>query len=81
VHLQVELENPTDRVALLIKMTPMNPDGSRILPAYLEDNYFSLLPGEKRVIEVEYPAEAAPGQAQVGLRGWNLTPLTLQTMR
>jgi hypothetical protein len=40
---------------------------------HLSDNYFSLLPGEKRVIDIEYPAAAAHGTAQVMLRGWNLS--------
>jgi|GraSoiStandDraft_51_1057287.scaffolds.fasta_scaffold1109073_1 hypothetical protein len=50
-------------------------DGSRILPAYLSDNYVSLLPGETRAIEVEYPA--AQGPARLDIRGWNLSSTTV----
>ena len=41
-------------------------DGPRILPAYLSDNYFSLLPGETRTIEIQYPARAGRGVGQTG---------------
>ena len=55
------------------KLTLVNASGgSRILPAYLSDNYFSLLPGETREIDIEYPAGAAQGAPQIALRGWNL---------
>jgi len=47
-------------------------DSSRILPAYYNDNYISLLPGETR--EIEYPATVSKGLAQLTLRGWNLVP-------
>jgi beta-galactosidase/beta-glucuronidase len=78
VRLQIELRNTGNVVALQNKLTLLNAsDGSRILPAYYSDNYISLLPGETRVIEVEYPASAAAGQAQLSLRGWNLAPQTI----
>jgi hypothetical protein len=40
--------------------------------AVYTDNCVSLLPGESREIEIEYPAKSANGPAQVALRGWNL---------
>ena len=49
-----------------------SPISARILPAYFTDNYVSLLPGESREIEIEYPAKSANGPAQLALRGWNL---------
>ena len=61
------------RSKALAKLTPLNAsDGSRIVGAYYTDNYLSLLPGESRQIEVEYPAKSEIGQAQLALRGWNL---------
>ena len=52
-------------------------DGARILPAYFTDNYVSLLPGESREIEIEYPATAASGPAKVEIRGWNLSTVAI----
>jgi Exo-beta-D-glucosaminidase Ig-fold domain/Glycosyl hydrolases family 2/Concanavalin A-like lectin/glucanases superfamily/Glycosyl hydrolases family 2, TIM barrel domain len=75
---RVSLQNRGSVVSLQIKLTLTNAkDGSRILPAYYDDNYVSLLPGESRDIEVEYAASAAAGPVQIVLRGWNLVPYTL----
>jgi len=75
IGLQVEVHNTGTVAALANKLTLVNAsDGSRILPAYYSDNYFSLLPGEAREIEIEYPAKSAAGPAQLTLRGWNLEP-------
>jgi len=73
IRVQVELRNTGATVALANKLTLLNAtDGSRILPAYYNDNYLSLLPGESRQIEIEYPAKSSIGRAQLALRGWNL---------
>ena len=40
-------------------------DGTRILPAYYSDNYVSLLPGESREVDIEYPASADKGEPQI----------------
>ncbi|MGA7914128.1 MAG: sugar-binding domain-containing protein, partial [Candidatus Acidiferrales bacterium] len=78
VGVHVRLQNNGNAVALQNKLTLVNSsDGSRILPAYYSDNYVSLLPGETREIEIEYPAAAAKGAAQVAMRGWNLVPQTI----
>jgi hypothetical protein len=73
VRIQVQLENRGTSAVLANKLTLENAsDGSRILPAYLSDNYVSLLPGESRVIDIAYPAKAALGPARLEIRGWNL---------
>lgn len=77
VHVRVQLKNTGGSAALANKLTLLSADGTRILPAYFSDNYVSLLPGETREIEIEYPAAAATGAAQIALRGWNLTPQTV----
>ncbi|MGH9736268.1 MAG: glycosyl hydrolase 2 galactose-binding domain-containing protein [Candidatus Acidiferrales bacterium] len=70
---RVELKNTGKDAALQIKVTLLNAsDRSRILPAYYNDNYVSLLPGESREIEVEYPSNAAKSAPELGIRGWNL---------
>ncbi len=74
IRVIVNLHNTGTAVSHATKLTLLNAaDGSRILPAYYSDNYVSLLPGESREIEIEYPAKSATGPAQVALRGWNLT--------
>jgi hypothetical protein len=79
MRIQVELKNTGDDVALQNKLTLIgSSDGRRILPAYYSDNYVSLLPGETRHIEVEYPVSAAGSAAPAfTLRGFNLPQQTV----
>jgi exo-1,4-beta-D-glucosaminidase len=43
------------------------------LPVFWEDNYFSLLPKEKRSIKVAFAAENLDGAAPIlALDGWNI---------
>ena len=78
VHIHLELHNTGNVPALADKLTLLNAtDGGRILPAYLSDNYVSLLAGETRDIEIEYPAASAQGAPQLAVRGWNLKPFTI----
>jgi hypothetical protein len=80
-RIHVQLKNSAATPALAAKLTLLNSaDNSRILPAYFTDNYVSLLPGEVREIDVEYPNSAATSAntPQITLRGWNVTPQTIQ---
>jgi hypothetical protein len=73
----VQLKNTGNVPALADKLTLVNAaNGERILPAYLSDNYVSLLAGETREIDVEYPTSAGKG-TQFNVRGWNLAPFTI----
>jgi hypothetical protein len=78
IKVRVQIQNDGTAAALANKLTlEAASDGGRILPAYLSDNYVSLLPGEARTIEIEYPANAAPGPAKIEIRGWNLPSRTI----
>ncbi|MDE1149873.1 MAG: beta galactosidase jelly roll domain-containing protein [Azospirillaceae bacterium] len=76
VRVRVTLANTGGVPALMGKLTLLNADGTRLLPAYASDNYISLMPGEQRQVTIAYPAAAAHGQPQVALRGWNIQPAT-----
>ncbi|MFA6831821.1 MAG: hypothetical protein WCR36_06085, partial [Bacteroidaceae bacterium] len=55
-----------NRVALIDKKT-----GKRILPAFYDDNYVSVIPGTTKTILVEY--NAIPGQEiEATILGWNV---------
>ena len=69
----LRLTNPGKAAVLAVKATLQNAKtGERILPAYLSENYVSLLPGESRTIVARYPAATGTGAAKFGLRGWNV---------
>jgi len=78
IRIRVQLENRGTAAALANKLTlETASDRARILPVYLSDNYVSLLPGETRAIEIEYPATAAQGPARLEIRGWNLSTIAI----
>jgi hypothetical protein len=68
-----ELANAGSTPSLNVKLTLVDGQGERILPAYYGDNYVTLLPGERRRIDIRYPATAT-GTPSVRLRGWNAQP-------
>jgi exo-1,4-beta-D-glucosaminidase len=53
-------------------------DGEDVAPVFWEDNYFSLLPGEKREVAATYDVSALDGTpAALGVDGWNIITQTL----
>lgn len=67
--LALTLTNTGKTPALAIKLTVLDKAGARVLPAYFEDNYITLMPGETRMVTVRVPASAKP--ASIAIRGWN----------
>jgi hypothetical protein len=68
-RITVDLANTGTSPALAIKLTVLDKAGARVLPAYYDDNYVSLMPGEQRTVAVRVPTGAEP--AAIGVRGWN----------
>jgi hypothetical protein len=77
-HITVKLTNPSQTTALSTKLTLLeSTNGPRILPAYYSDNYISLLPNEQRTIEITYPVAPTRAHPVIAMRGWNITPATV----
>lgn len=77
---RVVLENLGGALAFLVRLRMLKaPAGEEILPAWWEDNYFSLIPGEKREITVHFRA-ARSGEPSPALAvdGWNVLPVTIK---
>ena len=55
------VSNDSDVPALMIRLNLKGTDGEQILPAFYSDNYFHLMPGESRTVEISYRAEDARG--------------------
>jgi hypothetical protein len=79
IRIHVVLQNRGNVVALQNKLTLLSANGSsRILPVYYSDNYVSLLPGETREVDIEFPAGKASGALEVAIRGWNTAKQTIE---
>jgi exo-1,4-beta-D-glucosaminidase len=67
------VENPTKNLAFFVRLkVDKGKAGEEILPVLWQDNYISLLPGEKREISASYRASDSGGAAPyVEVKGWN----------
>ena len=70
-RITVTLANTGTTPALAAKLTLVDDQGVRILPAFYSDNYVAVLPGETRTVEVRYPATVSV-TPRFTLRGWNV---------
>ena len=73
-NLAVDIENPSSSLAFAVNPTiKMSSSKDLVLPIFWEDNYFSLLPKEKRTVKVEFNAENLDGEKPVlHVEGWNI---------
>ena len=71
---RVTLENPGKSLAFFVRLkVQKGANGAEILPVVWQDNYISLLPGEKREITAIYRAsELGTEKAVVEVSGWNV---------
>jgi exo-1,4-beta-D-glucosaminidase len=70
---RVTLRNPGRSVAFFIRLQVTGRGGEEALPVLWEDNYFSLLPGETRVVTATYSVRNLGGVSpQVVAAGWNV---------
>ena len=70
----VTLENPSKNLAFFVRLkVDKGARGEEILPVVWQDNYVSLLPGEKREITATYRAgELGATKPSVEVKGWNV---------
>ena len=70
----VTLENPSKSLAFFVRLkVSKGKGGEEILPVLWQDNYISLLPGEKREVTATYRTqELGAAQPVVEVSGWNL---------
>lgn len=69
----VTVENPGKSLAFFVHLKVMDKNGDEILPVVWEDNYFSLMPGEKRDITALYARESKNSKPFVEVDGWNVS--------
>jgi len=70
----VTLTNPSKSLAFFVRLkVDKGSQGDEILPVIWQDNYISLLPGEKREVTATYRAgELGASKPVVEVSGWNV---------
>ncbi len=74
---RVTVGNPSRNLAFFVRLRVLKGKGpaeeTEILPVLWQDNYFPLLPGEKREVTAAYRAsDLGSSQASVEVSGWNV---------
>ena len=74
----VTVENPSKALAFLVRLRLLKgPGGPEILPVFWEDNYLSLLPGEKRELTVHLrKSDIGSAKPMLAIDGFNVTSNT-----
>ena len=75
----ITLTNNSQVPAVMLRLNLKGSDGEQILPVIYSDNYLHLMPGERRVINIEWKAEDARGTTPIiEITGTNLSKNTIQ---
>jgi exo-1,4-beta-D-glucosaminidase len=77
-HARVVLDNPSKALAFFVHLSVRKgKGGEEILPVLWEDNYITLLPGERRELLATYAAkDLGAAKPVVAIEGWNVAPAT-----
>jgi hypothetical protein len=77
----IEISNPTDETAFFIRLKVINEKDELVLPVFLTDNYFTLLPGDVKQIGLD-PAGIKKVSGLSGLslvvEGWNVVQVEVK---
>lgn len=73
-HGKVTLENKSDVPAVMIRLNVVGKeDNEQILPMFYGDNYFSIMPGEKKTVTLKwYDADTRGNRPLVRITGYNI---------
>jgi exo-1,4-beta-D-glucosaminidase len=70
---RVTVENPSSNLAFFVRLKLTNGEGGEeFLPVIWQDNYFTLMPGERREVTVSFQGGGAKPSIEVD--GWNIVP-------
>ncbi len=80
---RVTLENPSRSLVFLVRLKVVKGrGGEEVLPVLWEDNYVSLIPGERRDIAAAFEAGALRGASPfVEVQGWNVIAKSVPARR
>ena len=72
------MEHPTSHLVSFLHITVLKgKDGPDVHPVYWEDNYFELMPGDKRELTANYPRKLlGGGKPYIKVDGWNVRALS-----
>ena len=70
----VSVENAGSTLAFMAQLQLLDKDNKPVRPSFYTDNFFSLLPGEKRTVTIETESANLKGGDALVVKGWNAAP-------
>ncbi len=68
---EVEIKNTGRTIAFFLQLQMKDADGKNLKPCFMTDNFFTLMPGEKKTVRID--AASAPKRADsMVVKGWNI---------
>ncbi|MET4082758.1 mannosylglycoprotein endo-beta-mannosidase [Pedobacter sp. UYP30] len=76
-NIKVTVKNPSKSISFFTQLKLQQADGSSINPAFYTDNFFSLLPGETKTIDIQFePAIISGSHVNLITNAFNCDPQT-----
>ena len=73
----ISISNPGNETALFIRLKLINNENALVLPVFFTDNYFTLLPGESKKLELDFTNSKNVDDIdalKLAVEGWNIIP-------
>lgn len=70
----ITLKNTSNQIAFFNQLQFLDSKMSPIRPSFYTDNFFTLLPGEKKTVTIETAKEKLNNGVVLALKGWNVNP-------
>ena len=71
-YIELNVKNTTRRLAFFTQIQLLDISGKPVRPSFYTDNFFSLLPGESKVIVIDTSLNDMPTEASLVIKGWNV---------
>ncbi len=78
-NLLLHIDNPGKETAFFIRLKVVDKKGELVLPVFLDENYFTLLPGETRKVTLDLKNRfgSPEGPFRLSTEGWNIESNTI----
>ena len=80
-HATVEISNPGKETAFFIRLKVVNKNDELVLPTFFTENYFTLLPGDVKKIEIDFSSNSdkdSKGDLKMVAEGWNVPKTNIE---
>lgn len=74
-HAVIKISNSKSETAFFIRLKVMNRKNELVLPSFFTDNFFTLLPGDEKQVELDFNSNknsVSPDELKLVVEGWNV---------